>query len=103
MCLSRTNTKPYYIYTIVYLACTVDSISLQITASTRSLGQSPFALPKGASEVLIVLLLAGRQHTFCVSGRDPRYIWLSLAPTILFITELKSCYDFPLDKPTTHT
>src|SRR6266702_7416472 len=88
VCLGQTSNCT--IYTVVYLACTVDLISLRITASIRSLGQSSFALPKGAREGLIVLLLAGRQHTICVPRRDLRYIWLSLAPTILFITELKS-------------
>ena len=91
MCLSLTNTL-LHIYINVYLACTVDSISLSITAlDLTSLGQSPFALPKGVTRGPLLLPLACRQHTFCVLHREElHYIWLSLAPTILFNPKLKS-------------
>src|SRR6266702_1833064 len=76
MCLSQTNTDQYYIY------CSLPSLYGRLDISLNhsvllkvSRTESPFALPKGAREGRLVLLLACRPHTFCVHHRDlPLYL-----------------------------
>src|SRR6266702_1308898 len=76
MCLSRTNTALYYIYRSLLSLYSRLDISLNHSSLLEvSRTESPFALPRGAKEGRLVLLLADRQHTFCVHGRDlPLYL-----------------------------